>query len=151
MYPISFLRSLLCRLQLAFALVVLGSVAALGQTPAWLHLAAAGTNAHAYKMRTDAAGNLYVIGHFSGTLVLDQDTLTTIGGNNYDLFIGKFSPAGNCLWARKGGNNRRDYGLDLQIAPSGRIFFSGISFPTATFGPHTVPGTNKAHSTPVIG
>ena len=41
---------------------------------------------------TDGAGNIYVIGTFTGTINLGGSPLTSAGG--YDIFVAKFNPAG---------------------------------------------------------
>ena len=51
---------------------------------------------------TDEAGNSYVTGNFSGTATFDTITISGIGG--YNLFIVKYDPAGNALWAKQAGD-----------------------------------------------
>jgi len=63
---------------------------------------------------TDASGNIYVVGYFSGTIDFDPGAgvanATAVGT---DIWFGKYSSTGNYIWAKQltGGNN--DYGTDI--------------------------------------
>src|SRR5690606_34444259 len=48
----------------------------------------------------DAAGNAYVTGQFEGTATFGTFSLTSVGST--DVFVVKYSPAGDVLWARRG-------------------------------------------------
>lgn len=53
----------------------------------------------------DASGNCYVLGTFgSSSLVFGSTTLTHFGSEN--IFLVKYDPAGNALWARLAGGTR---------------------------------------------
>lgn len=53
------------------------------------------------KIVIDATGNSYVIGEFYGQASFGTNTLTSRGW--YDVFVAKYNPTGNCLWARQIG------------------------------------------------
>lgn len=53
-------------------------------------------------MVKDAAGDIYVFGHFSGTRAFGSTQLTAVGAS--DIFVAKFSQFGPVLWAIRGGS-----------------------------------------------
>jgi hypothetical protein len=90
---------------------------------------------------TDAAGNVYVTGNFSGTADFDPGpatcNLTSAGG--YDVFVAKYSSAGALLWARRLGGVGDDYGKGIAVASDGSVCTTGYFGGTADFDPG--PGT----------
>src|SRR4051812_26772429 len=89
------------------ALGCLSSSAAFGQAPSWvwakcgLNTATAVTTAVA----TDRAGNILVVGTYSGTISFGTASFTSVGQS--EIFLLKYAPAGTLLWAR----NVRDSGI----------------------------------------
>ncbi|MBL0342193.1 MAG: T9SS type A sorting domain-containing protein [Bacteroidetes bacterium] len=51
----------------------------------------------------DAQGNIYITGDFTGTKSFGAYTLIATGFS--EVFVAKFDPTGNCLWAVKAGAN----------------------------------------------
>jgi hypothetical protein len=74
-------------------------------------------------LKTDTAGNVYVIGVFCGTASFGGIQLTSYGNN--DVFIAKFNPAGNCLWAKEAGGGGYDVGTDIVLDNSDNIYITG--------------------------
>src|SRR6185312_9025331 len=68
----------------------------------------------AIRVKTDAAGNIYAIGHTPGT----KDFVTV-----------KFDPSGNQLWLKtyNGPNNFNDEASSLDVTPSGTVVVTGRS------------------------
>jgi hypothetical protein len=106
----------------------------------------------------DAAGNVFLAGNFSNTVVLGSITLTSLGGT--DVFVAKFNPTSNqFVWAQRAGGTGDDrINADLirdsntssllstgaTLAVSGTsVYVAGVfrSF-KADFGPATL--TNEA-------
>ena len=59
-------------------------------------------------VKVDASGNIYAVGQFRGTVDFDPSPSTNIltaasGLAAYDMFIAKFSPAGQLLWVSRNG------------------------------------------------
>lgn len=59
--------------------------------------AQAGGTIYANAIKTDAAGNIFVIGTFSGTTTIGNKTITSSA--LYNAFYAKFDASGNGLWA----------------------------------------------------
>jgi hypothetical protein len=83
----------------------------------------------------DAAGNSYVTGFFySSIATFGNITLTNSGQNN--VFIVKYDPAGNVLWANQAGGSSFDIGLAIAADATGNSYVTGNFFsPVAAFGP----------------
>ncbi len=75
-------------------------------------------------MVLDEEGNLYVTGQFRFSISFDTITLTG-NGNNADIFLVKYDPSGNVLWARNFGNTSTDVGTAICTGPDGNLFMTG--------------------------
>jgi hypothetical protein len=80
-------------------------------------------------LATDASGNVYATGSYSGTFDPGTGLLPWTG--NLDGFVAKFSPAGVCQWAIRfnGPGTAQDQGLG--IATNGTSVFVGGVFQTS--------------------
>ncbi|MCX5672131.1 MAG: hypothetical protein NTU94_12505 [Planctomycetota bacterium] len=98
-------------------------------------------------LATDAAGNVYVTGDFSGTADFDPGpgvySLTSAGGP--DGFVAGYSAAGALLWARCLGGTDIDAGDGIAVASDGSVYTTGFFSGTADFDPG--PGTFNLTST----
>lgn len=72
---------------------------------------------------TDASGNIVAIGIYGSSITLGTTTLTSSG--LYDVFIVKYDPLGNVLWAKKVGGTGTDYGFNCATDPNGNIVATG--------------------------
>lgn len=95
----------------------------------------------------DGSGDIYITGHFNGTVDFDPgagtSNLTSVG--SYDMFICKLDPAGNFLWAKRVGNNNDDYSWGIVLDAMGNSYITGQFLGTVDFNPG--PGTaNKSSS-----
>lgn len=89
-------------------------------------------------IKTDASGNVYVTGKFSGQNV-DFDfgaaaTLLSSSGSS-DIFLAKYSPQGQLLWAKAIGGLYGEEGRALAIAPNGSVWFTGTFTGIVDFDP----------------
>jgi hypothetical protein len=96
---------------------------------------------------TDAAGDVYVAGHFSTPVSFTSPyfsgtlTLTPVGTS--DLFIGRLDAGGNLKWARQvGGAGAAAYGKAISPDVLGGVFVAGSFHGTLTVntGPTSVVG-----------
>ena len=88
---------------------------------------------------TDASGNVYTTGQFTGTVDFDPGpgvfNLTSAGGN--DIFISKLDASGNFVWAESIGGKGNDAGNSIAIDISGNIYTTGFFNDTVDFDPGT--------------
>jgi hypothetical protein len=98
----------------------------------WAKQAGGIINDIGYSISVDANGNSYVTGCFTGEAVFATIHLSGFGG--YDIFIAKYDPNGNCLWAKQAGSSKNDYGYYISVDGNGNSFVTGDFAGTATFG-----------------
>lgn len=90
------------------------------------------------EVSTDEDNNVYLTGWFAGEGTIGGQTLTnSTPGATTDMFIAKFTPAGNLVWVRHVGGNENNafiYGIDIAFVPSGNcIYVTGNARKTAYF------------------
>jgi len=88
---------------------------------------------------TDANGNIYITGNYSGTVDFDPSTSiqnSTSVGNRQDIFIQKLDTDGNFLWAKQmGGLADGDIGYSITTDASGNVYTTGAFTRTVDFDP----------------
>lgn len=76
----------------------------------------------------DAAGNFYVTGSFEGIARFGTNSLSSNGGYAFDdMYVVKYDPAGNVLWAKSAGGSDKDYGTAITLDGAGGVFVAGTS------------------------
>lgn len=88
----------------------------------------------------DESDNVYVTGQFIDTLIFGTDTLT-IG----DMFLAKFNPSGNALWANSFGGTSYDNPSSITTDSYGDVYVTG-SFNSPTIAIDTTVLTNNGFS-----
>lgn len=92
------------------------------------------------KVCTDAAGNVFVAGTFTSQSI----TIGTITINNSytqydDIYLAKYSPNGNVLWARKIGGTGSDIVTGLTTDNNGWVYITGtFNSSSVTVAPYTI-------------
>ncbi len=87
-------------------------------------------------VKTDAFGNCYVTGEFTGSCTIGSVNLNSLNGS-IDVFIAKYDPSGTLLWVRQGAGAGTDRGTDLAVDNNGNVYVSGMFNDTITFDqPH---------------
>jgi hypothetical protein len=80
---------------------------------------------------TDADGNSYLTGYYSGTAHFGTHVFTSAG--SWDVFLVKLDPAGNIIWAHSEGGPNGDIGYGLAVMPDGWCFVTGWFGESITF------------------
>jgi hypothetical protein len=80
----------------------------------------------------DHEGNICIIGTFRGTAFFGTNQLNSYGSD--DIFLAKYDPDGNCLWAQKAGGKNQDDCLGIFIDERSNSYITGYFQDTASFG-----------------
>jgi hypothetical protein len=89
-----------------------------------------------YGIATDEDGNSYITGGFRNSLAFGTIRLVSYGGD--DIFIAKYDPNGNCLWAKQAGDAYGDIGFSIAVDGNGNSYITGEFQETALFGTHSI-------------
>ncbi|MDO7851068.1 T9SS type A sorting domain-containing protein [Hymenobacter convexus] len=133
----------------ALLLVLLGAgLTAQAQVPTWQMAAAldivgpANVQATAY----DAAGNVYVVGQFFGTVRFDSVTLTSTARNT-DMFVAKWNPAnGTFWWVQQAGGVESAYATSLAVSGTSVYVAGSFATPTMQLGNLTLTNAGVSDS-----
>lgn len=91
---------------------------------------------------TDHEANVYVVGHFTDTVVFqftETDTVAARSAGGQDIFVVKYDANGNLLWAVTGGGSGDDTATDIdQHRWTGKLYVSGGFQERARIGLGTV-------------
>lgn len=92
---------------------------------------------NAYSVALDGNGYSFVTGIIRGTAQFGGFTVPSLG--SYDIFAAKFSPSGQCLWAKSfGSTTADDQAEEIVVDRSGYCYVTGEFRGTAAFGPYTL-------------
>lgn len=91
-----------------------------------------------WDITTDASGNVYVTGKFAGdTIDLDpgpgEQIAVSKGGE--DIFLSKFNPAGQLLWAKTIGGPNDDESRSVVVDEDDNVWITGTFTSTVDFDP----------------
>lgn len=117
------------------ACLLIGAIVTEAATPPeflWARRAGGTGSEETRAAAVDTSGNIFVTGFFSGTNVIDTTNFVSAGLE--DIFLAKYGPAGNFVWARRAGGIGYDEGLGVTTDPSGNIYVAGLFQNTASFG-----------------
>ncbi|MCC6701375.1 MAG: SBBP repeat-containing protein [Fluviicola sp.] len=76
---------------------------------------------------TDAAGNVYTVGYFSGTVDFDPSGVTQnlVSAGAQDIFVSKLNATGALVWVLRFGAANNDVANGIALDPSGNILITG--------------------------
>jgi hypothetical protein len=114
----------------------------LGQTPNWNWARSASGNAtdEGSTVATDASGNIYVSGYYSSDFItIGSVVLQNAGLSFNDIFLAKYDPTGNLIWAQRFGGSSNDRGTSITTDKAGNVYLTGYFYsPEITFGTFTL-------------
>lgn len=82
-----------------------------------------GAGDEAKDVTCDAAGNIYVTGVFLDSANFGNTKVVGNGGS--DMFVAKFTSAGNLVWVKTAGGKKEDEGNGIALDASGNVYVSG--------------------------
>lgn len=131
-------------LTVCMLLVLLGALAH-AQSPEWAWANKAGGNNvedYAYVAR-DGMGSTFVTGVFSGTTVIGNSSLVSVGER--DCFVSKMDANGNWLWSRRLGGVQTEYVSAIKVDANSNVYITGrFSSPTVYFGNISLTNTQES-------
>ena len=137
-HPLSARHLILRAFVIAFP--VLGALPFAVAQPFWSLRVGSPGNDRISDVKSDAAGNLFVTGEFSGTADFGEITMNAVGG--LDAFVAKVSPDGEVIWFKSLGGYGLDRGIKLALGPSNTLAVTGEFMGTADFQGTTLVSQN---------
>lgn len=106
----------------------------------WAKKAGGTGNDEGRDIALDANGNLFLTGSFkSAEITFDSITLTNDSAGFDDIFIAKYDPSGNVLWAKSAGGISNDNAEGVSVDLNGNSFITGgFRSPIIIFGTDTL-------------
>jgi hypothetical protein len=89
-----------------------------------------------YGIAVDGDGNSYITGGFRNSMTFGTIRLVSYGGD--DIFIAKYDPNGNCLWAKQAGSAYGDIGYSIAVDGDDNSYITGEFQETALFGTNLI-------------
>ena len=139
----------------ALAFCCLSASPALAQTPQWAWAQTLYTDVQALssidqvsEMQSDAAGNVYAVGSFTDDAHFGPHTL--IGAGGLDIFVAKFSPSGQCLWAIRGGGVLGDGAPQISLDSRGDLYVAVGSISDFETDCGVIPAPNSLHTAALL-
>jgi outer membrane protein assembly factor BamB len=91
-----------------------------------------GTYQYAFDVATDAAGNVFITGHFNSAVDFGGGDLISAG--SWDIFVARFDQAGTHQWSRRFGDAGTQRAYSLAVDGSDAVTVAGHFFGTVDFG-----------------
>ncbi len=88
---------------------------------------------------TDLNGNVFITGNFEGTISFGDSSLESSGLG--DIFIVKYDPSGNLVWAKRAGGIDNIYVHDIAVDLVGNCYITGEFYNSASFDSQVVNST----------
>lgn len=90
-----------------------------------------------FDLAVDAAGNVYAVGVFQGTIDFDPGpgTYDLTGGGGLDVFVLKLDTAGDFVWARRWGGSGSDTAQHIAVDGAGSVHTAGSFSNVVDFDP----------------
>ena len=122
------------------------SIVSKAQAPNWYWAKSAGGSNYdaGLTITTDANNNIIVTGIFkSSSITFGTTTLLNTNPSFFDIFIVKYDPFGNVLWAKKVGGSGEDETYGITVDAKNNIIITGyFESPKIGFGTDTLINVN---------
>jgi len=94
----------------------------------WINTIGGGSHDSGNSIHVDASGNVYITGSFEDTVDFDPGPaiLNLIAVDSSDIFVQKFDPNGNLLWANSIGGSGNDIGKCITTDNAGNVILTGF-------------------------
>lgn len=124
------------------------------QTPNWLWAKnARGTQPDEINgTAVDLNGNLYVAGATSSSMIIFENDTLIKSGNGDNLFIAKYNPSGDVLWAKNAaGSNFENKCNSISVDPMGNVYITGyFTSPIIIFGIDTLIDSSNGYDSDIF-
>ncbi len=96
-----------------------------------------GHSGYGNSLDVDAAGDIYNVGYFTGTVDLDPGvgTFSVTSAGNADTYITKLSSAGIFMWGKRVGGINNDYANSVALDTAGNVYTTGSFSGSVDFDP----------------
>ncbi len=99
-----------------------------------------------YGTATDLHGNIYLTGSFLGNSVTFGPVTLYSSHTGFSIFLAKYDPSGNVVWAQSFGGGIHDVGLNVATDQSGNVYITGaFSDSTLSLGSFVLNNTGLAN------
>jgi len=115
----------------------------------WVQKAGGASVDRGLGIATDGAGNVIVVGDFSGSATFGTATNLTSAGA-VDIFIAKYNPSGTLIWAKRAGGTVNDRATAVTTDSNGNIYLTGSFGGTANFDGTNITATGGAFDTDIF-
>lgn len=90
-----------------------------------------------YSLASDASGNIYSTGYFTGIADFDPSAGTSelTAAGSADAYVSKLDPSGNLIWTKQLGGDGADYPLEMIVNAAGKSYVIGQFGGTCDFDP----------------
>ena len=126
-----------------FIIFFIYSTSSRAQTFAWASQAGGKSSDAGNFICVDKSGNTYVTGQYMDIATFGSNEFSCTGGSfDSNIFLVKYDPSGNLLWARSAGGPTGEEPRGLVVDMVGNIYMAGIFSSTALFGNHSLTSTS---------
>lgn len=110
----------------------------------WVRNSDKSSTVNAAGVATDADGNGYVVGSFSGSASFGG--LTPTNGNASQILIAKYDREGSLVWAKQTSGSSTNFGYGIALSPDAACYIVGSVSQISQFGAKTVTAGQKPDS-----
>ncbi len=93
-----------------------------------------GSSDYSYDIAVTTDGYTYVTGKFKSTDWNIGNGITLSATGNYDMYLAKYNPEGEVVWAKQAGSSSVDEGRAIAVDNSGNVIVAGVYTKTIHFG-----------------